>query len=1235
MGAHDPKLWNYLRVLDCPDATAEEVSAALYERSDGKNHTEYAYALVVSSPFVRVPPAWARNMPGAKEYAPAKDDDETSASNVLDLADSSVADEAARAQAGKPAAKLDMNALARTLANSEASLRFIGDQLGDWKLAHLVGPALRRVAKQKEAILATPTETLKSWSAVADAQAMILVEATGEIMEVLQVATGAKVDPTSPDAAPFRDVVETFGIAMGESHLAQTAAAQLAVARQKKAILPLVLHERALRENHDVAQQMAVEKPKPINTEGPQDPAATAQASNRSLEANLLEMRARAVAGDMPSTAEIEDASVATAEQTLSNRIVMLHERVGVYEAAVSASDEGMAKVTNRVLKPLPDPAEIEKRGALFTEDDYQALTAKLRAVQMKAYQIGAEMRSASMPDKLPPDPAQARAAIAAARKKAVAEAQADFAKLADADLEKMLDRAVKLIQDARINQMIVDIALMIGVSVVGGIAGNLVGGLVRGAMLAGAAADTAAFAGTATAARWAGGAANILVDAGIQATAQTGLFGDKTGLAFGENLISSLLTLGALRPIHTLTGELGALDDQAKGMWKVLSNGRAAFVHTGTFTVEMLVGAGASYVAARMVHGKPKNEEEATSWGLQGAAMAVGHFINRRLGPLNERLSKLGEHAMHLRKRADAQRRLGKKLEASGNTEDALHLLDEHTRLLKDEHALLSDPAFVKRAGLDEKQLDALRHGNDEALTDTSSQAFDVMKLRFHGLEPIASNGLVWAGSRESIQRVVAEGGLAVKKVHEDRAPRSWETEMGGREVRFVEIDATDLRAPTSRAAGVAGPDLHTHVMGVSDVQYFVDKLGNGKPSTAFDAVYEAISSDAAAQKKGAHGWGIAQKTREDIERLRASGAKPEAIEARARQGLTEMLAAGPTTPFDRTYPIRDAVVARHIDPGGGPFRNYTRDTMIALAREGVGYSEQSVGLGKFAEKFPEQMMKELHAELAKQGSDVDMRFLAMVSTTALGGKVPPKEASRVIEQVETALARGDVIGIDFAGPEKQAFTVDGMENFKELYATVSAASQKRGRSLVVRPHVGEGYNEGQGQAHIELARKNLEMVISTLESMGYSPSKAAQDGVIIRFGHAAHATPQQIERMAYLGVIAEANIGSNEITGAIARPDDHPLLYNLYYGVRTVLGTDAQGVMQTDRRDEYARAREQIQKFRDGRVALLIDGKEVRFKDLPRKQQETFSVDALQRSEDAYHSSVVAGDRKDSARH
>jgi hypothetical protein len=428
------------------------------------------------------------------------------------------------------------------------------------------------------------------------------------------------------------------------------------------------------------------------------------------------------------------------------------------------------------------------------------------------------------------------------------------------------------------------------------------------------------------------------------------------------------------------------------------------------------------------------------------------------------------------------------------------------------------------------------------------------------------------------------------------------------------------------ARDTGVAGPDLHTHLMGVLDVTYFVNKLGHGKASVAFETVYGTFAADKKARKASPQAWSQAQVAHQDLARMRQSGQSPESIERRAHEGLTAMLAAGPETAFDQTYPVREAAVNAHIDPGGGPFRTYTRDSMEALAMEGIRYSEQSVGLGKLDSRFPEPMMRDVHAELAAQGKDVDVRFLAMVKTSALAGDAGENHAE-TMRQIDAVLSRNDVIGLDVAGPEKYAFTNEGMGNFEKLYVAVSKAAKLRNRTLVIRPHVGEGYNEGQGDSHAKLARENLEILITTLEQMAYSPANAMKDRVIVRFGHAAHASASQIQRMAKLGVIVEANIGSNTITRAIATADEHPLLFNILYGVQTVLGTDGQGVMQTVRRKEYDHARDQIQRFRAGKVGLKVSERSVlHYADLSPEQQKRFSMETLQLDEDQYYQRIVA---------
>ena len=723
-GARDPKLWNWVRATEPADARPEEVAASVFERGDGQSHTEHAYALTAAPPYFRIPPEWARKFPAAAEHAPAAQaDDDAQARSALDLADSPLGDETARAQAGKPTAKLDIAALQHTLDRSEAQLQLASDRLAAWKLGYLVGPALRWISRHKDVVRAAPDETLKVWAAIAGAQSAMLLEATGDLIEVVDLAKSARVVPGTPEAKPFRDVIEAFGIAMGESHLAQTATAQLAAAKQQKAMLPLTLLDRTMRESHDAAQELAGTEQVPVSEADHTDPRAMAASTNRTLEAGTLTLREKTIASGSIDASELETLTVAASEETLRTRILTLYGKLNqLLDASDQATDGFFGHVGN------------------VHNSDIWDLRTELVTIRPLAWVVLQTMqREALPPQPIPKDPALAQAAFAKARRQGVANAQASFAKLTeDRQLQTLFQRALGTVSEAQKNtayfKLAVEIAALIGVSVVGSVAGAMVGGLVRGAMLADAAVDAAVFARTATAARWAGAAANVVTDSAVQSVGQTAIFGGNTKLTFVENLMTNLMTLGALRPFHALAGEIGKLDKNATGLWKVASRGKVVLVETGKLTIETLVAAGAGYVSARLVEGHPPPSDDiAVSWAMQGASMAVGKFVHGKLQDMTARWAKLGEQHIQLLKRARAQEALAMRVEQSGSTGSALQLLEEHARLLQDEHALLQDPAAVARLGLDATQAGVLRAGNDAALADTHSQSFEVMKLRFH----------------------------------------------------------------------------------------------------------------------------------------------------------------------------------------------------------------------------------------------------------------------------------------------------------------------------------------------------------------------------------------------------------------------------------------------------------------------------------------------------------------------
>jgi hypothetical protein len=261
-----------------------------------------------------------------------------------------------------------------------------------------------------------------------------------------------------------------------------------------------------------------------------------------------------------------------------------------------------------------------------------------------------------------------------------------------------------------------------------------------------------------------------------------------------------------------------------------------------------------------------------------------------------------------------------------------------------------------------------------------------------------------------------------------------------------------------------------------------------------------------------------------------------------------------------------------------------------------------------------------------------------------------PSRTASQAMENIARELAamppalRASVlamlrspstVGIDVAGPERHMFTAGGTENLARVYRALRYAHEAVGREFVLRPHVGEGYDDvtapprvgsdgSEMTAHAAseaTARHNIDMVLAALRGIDYAPGH----GVTIRLGHLSHATPAQLAELARFGVIAEVNLGSNLATGSITVAQQHPLLAMLYNNLPVILSTDAGGVMRTSLTAEYETVeRELLAPFRAGQLPLEIDGHAVRYDALPPSVQERFTLAHLRATSEAYTRSV-----------
>jgi adenosine deaminase len=432
-------------------------------------------------------------------------------------------------------------------------------------------------------------------------------------------------------------------------------------------------------------------------------------------------------------------------------------------------------------------------------------------------------------------------------------------------------------------------------------------------------------------------------------------------------------------------------------------------------------------------------------------------------------------------------------------------------------------------------------------------------------------------------------------------------------------------------------GVEVHNHLLGIPGTGYFVEKIGGGDPAKLFKKIHDLFHEPNADKlnEESKDIRAIVDATQDELARK-----PPDERQAYLLEQLDKILAASSETPFDQTYSVRDELIKKYIDPTrrgqDQGYQNFTADVIKLLAEDGIKYSEQSISAKKMAMNMTPRDLEAAHRAAAAAGKDSDLRFLTMMPTSTMAPGDTRDLYNGTLANIDKVLPRGDVLGIDIAGPEEGRFTDEGIGRFREMYEHVSTAAQERGRELVLRPHVGEGYAPvgAEDAAHINVARANLEMLLTGLEHMGYNPAKGKADGVIIRFGHATHATPEQIVRMKNMGIIAEANISSNLATRSISSLDAHPLLYNLYFDEPTILSTDGHGVMGTNLNTEYAIARTIIDDFKAGRTTIKLDGVEKQYQDLTPDQQARFNVEKLKTWATEYLDRIKAGDAVDRAR-
>ena len=778
-GARDPRLWNWLRVIDPPDATAEEVSMALFDarREGDEPATELAYGITAAPPFFRIPPAWARTFRDAARLAPERDEDDGdgAGSHALALAGSSLADTAALAQvAGRDSQSGRANRahLLDLIDLGQRQIDFVREQLAAWKtIAPRLAPARTFLARRAAALASADQDELRRWAPVITQQQAILVEASGTITEILGLAADSGVDGRDAAAhAPFREVLAGYATAIGESHLVDSAGEALAAARIRRANLPVALARITVRDSARAASELADDTGR-----GPGSQGAGALELQQQIERDQLALEAQAMRG-MPADADAIDAvSLRAAEHSFASRLAALRHKMDLLDQMLADVDRtAIQSATNSL---AGDVRELRGtmagiRGELGRIDRARVRTGRADTVDLAG------------------DVATRKRAGRQARRDALTEAENSLTRLAEVDKFATLSQRVRdEVADAQMRALVAEILLLIGTSVLSAGLAGAAAGATRGIMLARTTGNAVRLLAAAPRIRLASGAVQLGTEAALNAAFQTLLTGDGMGAGVVENLLSDAATLAALAPLRRLASRVGAADEAVSGLWQRAGRAGKLVLRKGAvLSAEMITAAAASFAAHMAVHGRPDSPETVTGWIVQGASMAVGRFVAGRMTDLMERMEHVAERRVFLRGKAAAQKQRAEEVARTGDETMAIEVLAAQKQLLDEETAFLStlerDPAARDQAGVSPHQLGLLRQANSEAQAHMAGPAYDEIPFRLTGLEEVVPGGR-WSGEPEQIAAALdysRRAGVPIEVVRHDPVAGRWDIRLRGR---------------------------------------------------------------------------------------------------------------------------------------------------------------------------------------------------------------------------------------------------------------------------------------------------------------------------------------------------------------------------------------------------------------------------------------------------------------------
>lgn len=776
LGSTSRSLWNWIEVTTPRDATREEVALALLE--DDKKH-DHAFEIVAAPPYFRIDPARAMAFPEAQDFAP-DGAFASHADNALGLADSSLATDAGIAQStglhGGDKIVGDRAALQDTIERSQRQLQRMSDALAPWGLWQPLIPARSWLARYDGQLASVSDERLEGLALVLADQQALLARVAPTIRE-LTVAAG-QAFTAEPDDGPNRSALRAYAIAAGESHLVQSALAQVRVAAQLAARITTASLEQSVNDSADALG------PARIQDDG--DPAVdTVGRANESLQNKVWDVRRRQLVGAPVELEEIAEIAAHGEAHGFDTRMLLLQRALGAARGAVldaiSGPMKALAALFSPRLKRLPDIlVGINNEIGEIVDRFHRAIRGE-----------------STTPDTMRGAVATAEREVAALRKRE--------------DLDGLFREVSEKIEDQAVRTQILEVAILIGISVAAAMTGGAAAAAVRGAMLADTSIAAASLAGETLFADTLVGAA---VDAGINTAGQMAVTGDASLKDFGENMVTNVALHGLFR-----------WGGKALEGWKVMRAGEGmsrlgAFAASAARGVTLLsaqtiAGMAVSYTVHRLGDletGTIPDEKTTTQWLIEGGTMAVGSILHKQLEGMQVRITTSIEVGVNLRLRVRRATERAEVLSRGRDPDGAIEATLEYRALLEEERAAIAKAAANPTPKVDAKTLATLAKGNAAELAALSDHQFAMMQLRLSGLEPDEAGEQIWIGDSEQIAIALYQAkraGFEVAALERDDVARQWRVRYAGTDLTILE---RKLRGqPRSAKAEVAEEDrLH-----------------------------------------------------------------------------------------------------------------------------------------------------------------------------------------------------------------------------------------------------------------------------------------------------------------------------------------------------------------------------------------------------------------------------------------